>query len=331
MVSRCRSRRFVRYFLLLAALVLACAIEPSPPLPPNTFAFAVFGDGPYRAWEVARFRHVIEDVNRTDLAWFIHVGDIFWYPCSDANYARTLAAMNSIQHAVVYTPGDNEWTDCHENIAGHYAPLERLEHIRETFFAHPMRSLGATPMTLESQSVVDTSYAEFVENARWIRGGFVFATLHMVGDDNAEEGFPGRTAADDEAAARRIEAGLAWMNETFALADSLHLKGVVLAMHGTPGLQYHPKPRVGYEAFLDQLETRVKAFGRPVLLIHGDGHTFRVDHPLRDRATYEPLANFTRLETFGSPDIGWVRVVVDTVAGDFVGFEPRLMRRWWLF
>jgi hypothetical protein len=38
------------------------------------------------------------------------------------------------------------------------------------------------------------------------------------------------------------------------------------------------------------------------------------------------LENFTRLETFGSPDIGWVRVVVDTVAGRVVEFEPRLMR-----
>ena len=38
----------------------------------------------------------------------------------------------------------------------------------------------------------------------------------------------------------------------------------------------------------------------------------------------------TRLETFGSPDIGWVRVVVDSVSGEF-SFEPRIMRRWWLW
>jgi hypothetical protein len=42
--------------------------------------------------------------------------------------------------------------------------------------------------------------------------------------------------------------------------------------------------------------------------------------------TREVLENFTRLETFGSPDIGWVRVVVDSVAGRVVEIEPRLMQ-----
>ncbi len=321
------SRRVV--VVIAIAVVLACAIEPSPPLPPGTFAFGVFGDGPYRAWEVGRFRHLIRDFNRTDLAWLIHVGDIFWYPCSDVNYRRSLKAMNSIEHPVVYTPGDNEWADCHEDIAGRFPPLERLAHIRETFFAVPTRSLGARTMELESQSE-DPSYPEFVENVRWIRGGFVFATIHMVGAENATEPFVGRGPANDEEAARRIDAGLRWMDDAFSLADSAGLDGVVIAMHGSPGLHYHPAPRGGYEAFLDRLETRVKAFARPVLLIHGDGHRYTVDHPLRDRATYEPLPNFTRLETFGSPDIGWVRVVVDTVAGEFA-FEPRVMRRWWLW
>jgi hypothetical protein len=299
------------------------------PLPPGCFAFGVFGDAPYRAWEVGRFRGVIRDVNRTDIAWLIHVGDIFWYPCIDENYRRSLDAMNAVDHPVVYTPGDNEWTDCHEDIAGGYEPLERLAYLRSTFFAIPGRSLGARTMRLETQSE-HPAYAEFVENARWVRGGFVFATVHMVGAENAAEPYPGRGRANDEEVARRTAAALAWMDEAFALADSSSLNGVVIAMQGSPGLQYHPKPRAGYEAFLDRLELRVKEFGGPVLLIHGDGHTFRVDHPLRDRTTYEPLPNFTRLETFGSPEVGWVRVVVDSVAGEIVVYEPRKMRRWWL-
>jgi hypothetical protein len=278
---------------------------------------------------VGRFRRVIDDVNRTDLAWFLHVGDIFWYPCSDKNYARSLAALNRIQHPVVYTPGDNEWADCYDKVAGGFDPLERLAHLRRTFYATPTRSVGARPMAVESQST-NADFAEFVENVRWIRGGFVFITIHMVGADNATDPFVQRTPANDEEAARRIAAGLAWVEDAFALADSLSLTGVVIAMHGTPGLYYHPRPRPGYEAFLELLERRVKEFGGPVLLIHGDGHHYGVEHSLRDRATYQPLANFTRLETFGSPDIGWVRVVVDTTSGQFF-FEPRLMRRWWLW
>lgn len=72
-------------------------------------------------------------------------------------------------------------------------------------------------------------------------------------------------------------------------------------------------------------------FAGPVHLIHGDSHTQRVDRPLRDRDTGEPLANFTRLEAYGSPDIGWVRVVVDSAAGRIAAYEPRLMPGWWLW
>jgi len=316
--------------IALIALAPSCSLEPSPPPPAGTFTFGVFGDGPYRVWEVGRFRHMMRDVSKSDVGWLIHVGDIFWYPCSDANYKRSLRALNSIECPVVYTPGDNEWTDCHAKMAGGHPPLERLDYLRKTFYGDPSRSLGKRRMSIQAQSQ-EGRYPELVENARWVRGGFVFITIHMVGSENGTEDFRGRRPDSDAEAARRIEGSLEWMHEAFALADSIAAHGVVIAMHGSPGLQYHPRPRPGFEAFLDQLETRVKAFKGPVLLIHGDGHEYHVDHSLRDRATYEPLANFTRLETLGSPDIGWVRVVVDSVAGDFVSFEPRVMKRWWIW
>lgn len=69
----------------------------------------------------------------------------------------------------------------------------------------------------------------------------------------------------------------------------------------------------------------VAAFRGPVLLIHGDTHHPRVDHPLRN-ARGEPYRNFTRLESYGSPDIGWTRVVVDSAAGRITAYEPRRMR-----
>jgi hypothetical protein len=326
---RARVFRLLAATALAASLASSCSLPDARPLPPGCFAFGVFGDGPYRSWEVGRFRRLLRDVDHADIAWLIHVGDTFWYPCTDDNYRRAFDAMNAIDHAVVYTPGDNEWADCHDKLAGGYEPLERLGFLRSMYFKTPDRSLGGQPMRLESQGE-DSTYAEFVENARWIRGGFVFATVHMVGAENAQEPYLGRGPAATAEVARRIDAALAWMEEAFALAETNGLTGVVIAMHGSPGLQYHPRPRTGYESFLDRLEERVKEFGGPVLLIHGDGHQFRVDHSLRDRATGEPIANFTRLETFGSPDIGWVRVVVDSTAGEIVVYEPRKMKWWWL-
>ncbi len=323
-----RFRRVGSTAALAAVVILAACGSPPPPapLPPNAFAFGVFGDGAYRWWEEGRYRRVLADAGAADIRWFLHVGDLFWYPCSDAQLDSRLAGLNAMRHPVVYTPGDNEWTDCHEPVAGRFQPLERLQRIRSTFFARPDSSLGARRMPLTPQSA-DTAWAEFAENARWTFGRFVFATVHMVGSSNAADSFPGRTAADDAARTRRTAAAQAWLDAAFALAVRDSLAGVVLAFHGDPGLEGDSNVTPGYAGFLASLARHASAFPGQVLIIHGDSHLYRVDHPLRHPDTGAALANVTRLEVFGSPDIGWVRVVVDSAAGRLVAFEPRLMPR----
>lgn len=313
-----------------ATAVVACSsrdIKPLPPpapLPPGSFAFGVFGDGPYEPSEQGRFRRVLDDVSRADVQWLIHVGDIQWYPCSDEAYAARLADLNSVRHPVIYTPGDNEWTDCWQRRPGRYDPLDRLATIRRMFFAKPGHSLGRVSMELESQAA-DSMFREFVENTRWSRGGFLFATIHMVGSTNGLQQFPGRTTANDAEVERRTQAALSWLDGTFTKARQLSAKGVVLALHAEMNIESGREPREGYDRFLTALERNVAGFSGPVLLIHGDSHIERVDHPLKD-ARGRAYGNFTRLETFGSPDIGWVRVVVDSVAGRITTYEPRLMR-----
>ncbi|HEX9886061.1 MAG TPA: hypothetical protein VGA70_06215 [Longimicrobiales bacterium] len=269
-------------------------------------------------------------MNRSDLAWFLHVGDILWYPCSDVEYRARLRALNAIRHPVVYTPGDNEWTDCHEPIAGEYEPLDRLRSLRAIFFPEPGRTFGGSPMEVESQAA-DSAFAEFVENVRWTRGGFVFATLHLVGSGNATEPFAGRTEAHDQAVARRTEAAEAWMEQAFDVAERDAAKGIVLALHASMWDGGRPQPYPEFRGFVRRLAERVAAFPGEVLLVHGDDHTYIVDHPLEDPESGRPLDNFARIETFGSSDIGWVRVVLDSVAGRVVGTEPRLMPGWWLW
>lgn len=309
-----------------AVLVVACDPPPPAPLPPNTFAFGVFGDAPYRRWEMGRVRRLIADVNNANVEWLVHVGDLLWYPCSNVTLDDRLRLINTVRSAVVYTPGDNEWADCHDEVAGRFRPLDRLAQVRHTFFAQPHQSLGGYRMDVESQSD-HPAWTEFVENARWRFGGFLFATMHMIGSSNALDPFAGRTAADDAEVVRRTEAALDWLDEAFAIATSDSLTGVILAMHGDPGFEDVQDPHRGYERFMQRLARRVSSFSGSVLLIHGDGHKYRVDQPLKRRGSAETLANFSRLETFGSPDIGWVRVVVDSVAGRVVAFQPRVMPR----
>jgi len=331
--GRCPPAAVIIGWISVVSMVVACGEPPPKPLQPaasppaNTFAFGVVGDAPYQRSEMPAFMRVLEDVNRSDVQWLIHVGDIQWFPCTDSAYREKLAAMNTIDRAVIYTPGDNEWTDCHRYKEGRYEPLDRLASLRRIFFSRPTQSLGRKPIALESQAQ-DSAFAEFPENAQWMHGGFVFATIHVVGSGNASMPFRGRTAANDAEVVRRTRAAIVWLDSAFAKARSMSAKGVVVAFHGDMHFE-NPAGEVGenrpYASLVSRLRTNSAALGRPVLAIHGDSHIQRVDHPLVDSAG-RAYANFTRLETFGAPQIGWVRVVVDTIAGNFLSYEPRRIK-----
>lgn len=289
----------------------------------------MLGDAPYGPVEEIRFRRTTGQIDASEVTLVIHVGDIFWYPCSDELMRDRLAAFQSQRHPLVYTPGDNEWTDCHEQIAGTFQPLERLQRLREIFFADPTTSLGGTAIPLAVQAA-DTAWAEFVENARWTEAGFVFATVHLVGSRNGLDVFPGRTASDDAETARRTAAATGWLRSAFAYADSVHALGVVIGMHAAPGFRapVGDDYRQAYEPFLESLEEEVERFGGQVLLVHGDDHEFVVDQPLVRRTTGQRLENFTRMEVFGSPEVGWVEVTVDTAGAELFRFTPHRVPRW---
>ena len=81
------------------------------------------------------------------------------------------------------------------------------------------------------------------------------------------------------------------------------------------------------DRFIAELAREAASFPGPVVAIHGDSHWQRIDQPLED-SVGRPLRNFTRIETFGSPDIGWVDVVVDTTLAEPFRFEPNVTPRW---
>lgn len=314
----------------LAILVLATSGPPPPSSnPPGTFSFAALGDAPYYSWEDLRYPLVLRDLAAHDLAFVLHVGDILWRPCSDGRYRRSLDWFNGLPHPVIYTPGDNEWTDCWENVTGGFAPRERLARIRQLFFAEPGRSLGGRTLELATQGA-HVEFAEFVENARWTHGGVVFATVHLVGSANGLERRPGRDADDDEEVRRRTAAAAAWLRETFEEARHAGAPAVVIGFHGDPSFEDAPDDpyRQAFEPCLSALEEEVERFAGPVLAVHGDRHDYAVDHPLVRRTTGLRLSNFTRLRVPGSPAVGWVRVVVTPGADSPFAFEPRLVPGW---
>jgi hypothetical protein len=230
--------------------------------------------------------------------------------CTDAVVLdRTAAWFARVEGPLVYTPGDNEWTDCWQDRAGRFDPLERLAKLRERFFAHPL-SLGGAPMPLVRQSDTDAEHRLYVENARWERGGVLFATVHVPGSDNNRPRDGGDGAVPPGAAAEypaRNRANLAWIAETFAQAEREGRGAVVFALQAD--LYYRDRCGRGtVEGHLDTREALVdgaRRYGRPVLLLHGDSHFHLEDRP----APGAP--NLTRLMVPGARDLRAVQVTVD--------------------
>jgi hypothetical protein len=72
--------------------------------------------------------------------------------------------------------------------------------------------------------------------------------------------------------------------------------------------------------------TEAAAFGKPVLLIHGDSHVLIVDQPLND-AKGAVLDNVTRLEVMGGAGrVHAVQVTVNPSEVGVFGFKPMWVR-----
>ncbi|MGH9024023.1 MAG: hypothetical protein ACRDV9_13150 [Acidimicrobiia bacterium] len=257
--------------------------RPSPPPPsfdpgpqPSAGAFQVglIGDTGYTGSQVRTLDEIREDMNRHPLAFVVHDGDIWnqGHPCTDAAYQEMRNTFNGFAHPVIYTPGDNEWSNCEGSTSGKLATVRRL-------FFPTDETLGQRRLTVTRQ------HPTFVENARWSQGGVVFATIN-------EPGAAGRGGS-------HRDANLAWLNATFDEAIAAGSAGVMIAWQDNPF-----QPSGG--RLVKVLKERAKAFGKPVVLVHGDTHDFHIDHPWND------VPGFTRVETFGDTNSGrWVQATVD--------------------
>ena len=303
--------KHARYALLLTLTVglsgqAAADSSDREGLETRGFEFALIGDAPYTAAQREKVNVLIQEMNRERLAFVVHDGDFKSGStlCDDATFNDRLQIFQTSAHPFVYVPGDNEWTDCHRASNGGYDPLERLSKLREIFFAGD-RSLGRRTLKLARQSDVPR-YALFRENLRWAYGDVVFVGLNVPGSNNNL----GRTPAMDAEYRDRNAANLVWMQEAFDFARQQGAKGIMLVIQANPGFELAPTHgnRTGYNDFLAALQSETLAFGRPVVLVHGDSHYFRIDKPMVDAVSQSRVDNFTRVETFGNPDVQWVRV-----------------------
>jgi hypothetical protein len=264
------------------------------------------GDMPYHLPEdFSKFERLIQAVNQEDPAFTVHVGDIKsgGTLCTDEHYLKIQNYFQQFQHPIIYTPGDNEWTDCYRQVAGSYEPLERLDKIREIFY-RTNRSLENGQLPLKSQDKIK-GYEKFVENMLWEYGDLTFGTLHVVGSNN---NLKTDSAAVNEEYQERNAANLFWLQEIFNQAKVNESQGLAIFLHAS--LNFQESENNGFRDFANQLREEAMAYTKPILLIYGDHHRFLVEKPLRDD-NGQVLKHFTSLMVFGDQDVHGVEIRVN--------------------
>src|SRR5579859_89724 len=288
----------------------------------GSFSVIAFGDMPYvLPADFVRFENLIHAVNSQDQAFNVHVGDIKYSstPCTEEYYQKILAYFAEFNRPLIYTPGDNEWTDCNKVKAGSYDPEERLEVVRKIFFKDKT-SFGKEKIATTVQSE-NPAYSKFVENRRWDVKGVTFGTLHQVGTNNF---FLPESKNFNREFFERDDANIAWLNEIFRQAKQNNSAGVFLFTQAD--MFSEDKAASGcFDRFLRELKKLTIDFKKNVVLVHGDSHKFVVDKPLLQDESKKVLQNFTRIQVFGEEDIHAVKIIIHPASSSLFQVEQFLV------
>ncbi|WP_276359415.1 hypothetical protein [Daejeonella sp. H1SJ63] len=303
--------RIISLFLLFSILSISLSAQN------KKFEFIAFGDMPYRLpADYTRFETLIKQVNKEKPAFSVHVGDFKSGStlCSDEYFNKIHGYFETFSQPLIYTPGDNEWTDCNREAAGSYNPLERLSTLRKLFFSNT-KSFGKKKMELNTQAE-DPAFSEYVENLSWEYGGVQFATIHLVGSNNNF-----RPGGDNTEFLGREKANLAWIDEVYRRAADK--KGLVFFTQAD--MFNGGKIAPVFQEICNKLSELSRKYDKPVLWVNGDSHRFIVDKPLLNPDKRSTILNFTRLQVFGDADMASVRISVDPKSKELFTVRQLLM------
>lgn len=254
-VSHCFRFVLVAFLLvLMTPLPSSMGADGAATRPQVTVTFAALGDIPYSREEE---RMLVEQIAATNadpsLLFVIHVGDIKRGrdPCREEAYAKVAKTLAASTHPLFIIPGDNEWNECWS-----IGPKKAWA----LWSKHFLRFEDRQPHQL---SVARQEARP--ENFAFFSGGALFVGLNLVG---------GLVHHRDEWR-QRMTQDADWLDQQIE-AHRAEITHLVVFGHSGPG-----RKDGATNPFFDRLEQAAVTLKKPVLYLHGDGHTWVYDHPFR--------------------------------------------------
>jgi len=228
--------------LLAVALVPAPASGQGEPV-----TFSATGDYPYGGSELADLQQHMDLHNLYSPSdFFVHVGDINagTETCRESRSIDVRDELIRLAVPAFCLVGDNEWTDC-SNPDQAWVWYETYLANLDQYFCYPWQ--------VERQAVRD-------ENWAFVHKGVLFAGINIPNGDGGNK-------------AERLQDDADWVD--FQMVDKKsQVRAAVIFGHTGPG--------GSHDLFFNQFEQSSATFGKPVLYIMGDKHSWQYDNPFSE-------------------------------------------------
>ena len=240
----------------------------------ETIIFSVTGDIPYSNSEVTVFQEQVDEHNLFSPSELLfHVGDIKSgsESCSESRYRTVADILKSSDVPAYIVPGDNETTDCS-------SPSTGMTYWNRYFLDLELNWPCSSSTSRQSGRR---------ENFAFVKKGILFVGINLVGGSNSS------TIMQNDAS---------WVSQQLQ-QQVANVRGAVIVAQAGPG--------GNRSTFFTPFVSAAKTFAKPILFIHGDGHSWIKDKPFS-------ASNVTRVQVEAGGNEIPVQVTAPLSLTDFV-------------
>ncbi|MBU2906314.1 MULTISPECIES: metallophosphoesterase [Arenibacter] len=279
-----KKSNFTHWIFMGAALLLfSCKDDQQPKSMDNdelteestAISFTAIGDVPYDEEQRDGLIDMISRHNAIDPSEFvIHVGDIKpgAVECNETVYQDVSDILKTFEAPTFIVLGDNEYNDCTD-------PQQGLEYWNQ-YFLHFNENWAFEPAV--------TYQPERTENFSWIENKVLFIGVNLVGSQ-VHDSLEWQT---------RLTQNGQWVKKL--LEEHLNKVEAMVVFGHANIVEAGPDK---FKPFTDLFRSAAQSFGKPVLMVQGDGHFWIKNKPW-------PEQNITRLQIDGRDTA--VKITVDT-------------------